>query len=51
MANYRNNLQKRLNANSYTNSYLSFEEQDFGLQKMQTRLNAAGGMDQWTRMR
>ena len=51
MVDYRNNLQKRLDVNNDTDNYLFFGKQDFGLRKMQARLNAAGGTDQWTRMR
>ena len=47
-----NNLDKRIRTNNNSNSYQYYDDKkDISLKKMQTRLNARGGTDQWTRMR
>ncbi len=45
------NLKNRLDINNDSDSYAYFSDKDFGLKKMQARLNMRGGTDQWTRMR
>ena len=46
------NLKKRLDINNDTDNYLYYDNGRYkSLKNMQTRLNARGGTDQWTRMR
>jgi len=44
-----NNLRKRISPKD--DSYQYFDNKDFGLNNLQSRLNVMGGPDQWTRMR
>lgn len=44
-----NSLRKRISPKD--DSYQYFDNKDFGLNTLQSRLNVRGGPDQWTRMR
>ena len=46
-----NNLKKRLDINNDNDNYQYFNQYEFGLKKMQARLNTRGGTDQLARMR
>ena len=45
------NLRNRLDINNDSDNYQFYDKKDIGLRRMQARLNAFGGTDQWTRMR
>ena len=45
------NLKKRLDINNDSDNYYHYDDTYPDLKNMQTRLNARGGTDQWTRMR
>ena len=45
------NLRNRLDINNDGDNYQFYDKKDIGLRRMQARLNAFGGTDQWTRMR